>query len=218
MLGKGGRATGAAGADITMAEGLPDECRGGAGPSSSGDWRFLGAPGEQLRHAVVASLAELHAPGGLADLGCGRGDLLRWLNPRTVTGYLGIDADQALLAGITHPVIPVETAAARLDVFDPAGRTACVLVCAEVLYYLDGVERWLPELAAGFTGLSAVIVTQVVPRPEKPNWQRSVTRTWKAVQSIGWPERERVRISSASVDRAWDIVVYDLNRTKQNGG
>jgi trans-aconitate methyltransferase len=188
----------------------------GIDPADGDYWAFLDTPSEQLRHAVVAVAvgavqASLPEPGIVADLGCGRGHLLSWLSERLTAGYLGIDSDARMLAGITHARIPVETVAVPLEEFDPAGRSASVLVCSEVLYYLDAVDRLLLRLVSRFTGVQAVIVTSVVPRPDRPNWQRSIDRMNHSLKALGWSERERIRISSLAADQAWDIVVLDPN-------
>lgn len=171
-------------------------------------WEFLERPAEQLRHAVVASLIARERPGLVVDLGCGHGHLLRWLQPEIATGYLGVDQDAVLLKGLSHRALPVETIASTLEAFDPAGRVAGTLVCADVLYYIDDPDQVLARIVSGFTRLERIIATAIIPRPERANWVRSVGRMWEALGRLGWPELERVRVTSAAAQDGWDVVMY----------
>ena len=76
-----------------------------------------------------------------------------------------------------------------------------------MLGFIDAPGPVLERIAGAFESVGCVIVSMVVPRPDKPNWQRSATRVWTALAATDWPLVDRVRVESASARLAWDIEV-----------
>lgn len=103
----------------------------------------LGRGDAPILHTVLRMLAERHAAGVLADVGCGTGDLCRLASGR-FTRCLGIDA-------VKYDGLPsdVEFAAADLDAVPLPLADASVDVAAavEVIEHLENPRAFVRELA-----------------------------------------------------------------------
>ncbi|MEZ5774248.1 MAG: class I SAM-dependent methyltransferase [Hyphomicrobiaceae bacterium] len=175
---------------------------------SEGRWDFLEKPHEQLRHAVMASLIGQHARGEVIDLGAGRCPLLAWLRPGEVTRYIGVDLSATALAAMPASPIPSETITTSIEAFPMPDRPVGALVCAEALYFLDDPVGVLKAKVEAAQEVAAVVVSLVVPRPDKPNWKRNADRIWQGLEATGWPLVDKVRVGSEAAGIAWDVAVY----------
>jgi 2-polyprenyl-3-methyl-5-hydroxy-6-metoxy-1,4-benzoquinol methylase len=171
-----------------------------------------------LRLQVIASMIARHARGAVIDLGCDRGELMKLLDPHYVTRYVAVDREPGALADIPRSgPIPLDTVHASIEDYSPSITEAGAVVCAEALYFVDEPGGVLDALARRLCRLDSVIISMVTPIPEKPNWQRSVSRTWHSVERLGWPLRERARIwgHESGRDLSWDIVAFDPRRSTE---
>lgn len=174
---------------------------------------FMAAPHEQFRHAVIASLIESYGRGEVCDLGCGEGNLLRWLRPHFATRYIGVDVSATAVGRIASEAIPVETAVSPIETYAPPSRPLGSLVCAEALYYLqDQAGAHLARIAASLPALDVVIVSLVSARPDKPNWGKGSAIVQKSLDATGWPCIEQVEIKATTRGIGWQIAAYRPDR------
>ena len=184
-----------------------DECY------EAGKCAFLDAPDEQFRHAVIASLIASHGPGEVCDLGCGAGHLLRFLTPRFVTRYVGVDRSANALGRIETSAIPVSTVQGAIEHFVPAPRAIGSLVCSEVLYYLEDPGAVLARIAAAVPALDVMIASLIRTAAGKPNWTKGADLVTRSIAAAGWTSIERVTVAAESSGRAWEITVHRLPPT-----
>lgn len=173
----------------------------------AGQFDFLAAPDEQLRHAVIATLVESHGPGDVIDLGAGPGFQRRWLHPRFCTRYVAVDVSRTALDKLPAGEVPAETVCTSIESFTPPARPIGSIVCAEVLYALEHPGRELARIAAAAPSVGAVIVTLLAARPDKPNWAKGSAIVWAELESLGWPVVERVSVRASTRGIGWDIAV-----------
>ena len=169
-----------------------------------------------IRLSVIASMIGRHCRGAVIDLGCERGELLGMLDPSRVTSYVAVDREAAMLAEIPpHAAIPISRVTASIETFVPTIAEAGAIVCAEALYFVDHADRVLADMVGRMSRLDAVIVSMVTPIPEKPNWARSVGRTSRELESLGWSLLERTRVWGEESGRhiSWDIQAFDPRRS-----
>ena len=175
---------------------------------ADGRFDFLDRPHEQLRHAVIACLISRHAPGEVIDLGCGRGQQLRWLRGEDVTRYTGVDVSATALADVPQSPIPTETVVSSIEDYHAPAREVGAIICAEVLYFLEDPVGQLRRIVSEAAAAKAVIVSLVVPTENKPNWRKDVDFVWGAFDRSGWPLVDRVRVGSSAAQIAWDVALY----------
>ena len=175
---------------------------------ADGRFDFLDRPHEQLRHAVIACLISSHASGEVIDLGCGRGQQLRWLRAEDVTRYVGVDVSPTALAGVPEGPIPTETVVSSIEDYHAPARPVGAIVCAEALYFLEDPVGQLLRIAREAASAKAIIVSLVVPSDRKPNWRRDVDFVWNAFEQSGLPLIDKVRVGSSSAQIAWDVALY----------
>ncbi|MEZ5926528.1 MAG: methyltransferase domain-containing protein [Hyphomicrobiaceae bacterium] len=182
--------------------------------SSVERWTYLTRPSEQLRYAVIASLLKsLAPPGRVVELGSGHGHLLAWLDPAQVSAYEAVDIDAGLLSGLRHDRIEVTRKAQAVERYQPPAGPLAALVASEVLYYVEDPGRHLDRLWRATGAIDLVLISSVLPRPDKPNWRTGYERVRRAVAGTGWPVLDRVRIDSESDRLAWEIVALTPGAT-----
>ena len=175
---------------------------------ADGRFDFLDRPHEQLRHAVIACLISTHAQGEVIDLGCGRGQQLRWLRGEDVTRYVGVDVSPTALAGVPQSPIPTETVVSAIENYHAPAREVGAIICAEALYFLDDPVGHLRRIAGEATSAKALIVSLVVPSERKPNWRKDVDFVWNAFDQSGLPPIDKIRVGSSAAQIAWDVAIY----------
>jgi SAM-dependent methyltransferase len=175
---------------------------------ADGRFDFLDKPHEQLRHAVISCLISRHAPGDVIDLGCGRGQQLRWLRPEDVTRYIGVDVSPTALADVPKSSIPTETVVSSIENYHAPAREIGAIICAEVLYFLEDPAAQLRRIARETKSAKAIIISLVVPNERKPNWRKDVEAVWGAFERSGLPLIDKVRVSSEAAQIAWDVALY----------
>lgn len=174
---------------------------------ASDRWQFLERPAERLRYAAIASLIRsLAGHGRVVEIGGGKGYLLGWLDPVQTSGYVAVDTDARLLSGLRHALIPISRHAVPMEVFAPAPGPIAALVASEVLYYVEEPGHHLVRLWRAAGHIELALVSSVLPRPDKPNWQRGHDRVTHALAGTGWPVLDRIRLESAEDRLAWEIV------------
>lgn len=178
-------------------------------PSHDGSdrWRFLERPSERLRYGIIASLIRSHAPKGpVVELGAGRGALLDLLDPEQTDAYIAVDTDAGLLAQIAHDRIAVERVETAVESFAPSPAPIAALVASEVLCYVEAPLAHLLRIWRAARRVDLVLVSSVLPRADKPNWQRGYDRVRQAIEATGWPQLDTIRIGSAADALGWEVV------------
>jgi hypothetical protein len=170
-------------------------------------WGFLERPSERLRYGIIASLIRSQAQRGrVVELGAGRGELLGLLDPEQTDAYVAVDKDADLLARIDHDRIPVERVAAAVEAFAPSNQPIAALVASEVLCYVEAPLTHLLRLWRTASRIDLVLVSSVLPRADKPNWQRGYDRVRQAIEATGWRQLDTIRIGSAADALGWEVV------------
>lgn len=185
---------------------MPPESR--AAPSSSDRWAYLGRPSERLRYAAIGSLIRSHGlRGRIVEIGAGRGELLGWLDPAHVETYVAVDIDAHLLGELGHDRIAIERVNRALEIYTPERQPIAALVLSEVLYYTEVSSHHLMRIWRSACRIDLALVSTVLPRPDKPNWQRSYDRVRQALADTAWPVLDTIRIDSAAEQLAWEVTV-----------
>jgi SAM-dependent methyltransferase len=180
----------------------------------SGKYSFLHKPAEQKRLAEIAAMvSRAAAPSGqveVADIGCGEGLLLRYLEPRHVSRYIAVDISGVALKSIREGRIPVARVRTGLGDWDgrPVPLNPRVVVASEVLYYDPQGVTQLRKLMARLPGRVELIISCVAGKPDKPNWAAASLELWRQVRLAGWRRIEHRTIRDERSGLAWDIARY----------
>lgn len=173
----------------------------------SNRWGFLERPSERLRYGIIASLIRSQAPRGrVVELGAGRGELLGLLDPEQSDAYVAVDTDAGLLDRIAHDRIAIERVEKTVEAFTPTSQPIAALVASEVLCYVEEPLTHLLRLWRVSGQIDLVLVSSVLPRADKPNWQRGYDRVRQAIEATGWPLLDTIRIGSAADALGWEVV------------
>jgi len=180
----------------------------------SGRFSFLHKPAEQKRlmeiAAMIARAAREHGPVEVADIGCGEGLLLRFLDPRLVKRYIALDISGVALKAIREGTIPVARVRSGFAEWDgrPQPIAPRIVVASEVLYYdVQGVSQMRKALSRSPRTVE-VIVSCVAGRPDKPNWAASSLELWHQVRLAGWRRLEQTLVRDDRAGLAWDIARF----------
>lgn len=182
----------------------------------AGKYAFLRRPAERARLGAIAAMIErstrARRPVEIADLGCGEGLLLDFLDPSRVWRYVAVDISREALRAVPDGDIAVRRVRAGLHEWDgrPAPLARRILVASEVLYYHPLGVAHLKMLGERRGGASEAIVSCVAGKAGKPNWTHSANRLWRGMQGTGWRRIEGARVRDASADLAWDIARYAI--------
>jgi 2-polyprenyl-3-methyl-5-hydroxy-6-metoxy-1,4-benzoquinol methylase len=100
-----------------------------------GDWAALDSLDEMGHYAVIGGYTRfLHSSPSILDVGCGSGQLLKWINP-AFESYVGIDVAEAAIAGAnTHKLAKVTCVTADFNTWDTALQFD-IVIFNESLYY-----------------------------------------------------------------------------------
>jgi len=101
--------------------------------------------GDKIRYQTIATFCE----GTILDVGCGTGDLSKYLNPEMVMGYVGLDTDG---------IVDIHGSIYHLPFKD---RSFDTVVISEVLEHLEQPANALRELAR--VSKKRIVIT--VPNP-----------------------------------------------------
>ncbi len=173
-----------------------------------GRWNFLDNPDEQVRLACVAGFIAAHAPGEVIDLGSGKGRLLNYARPGSISRYVAVDVARSALDEVPPAPFPIETHCLSIEEFTPEKRAVGTLVASEVLYFLDNPAEHVARIADACETLEAVVVSLLAPNPEKPNWCRAAERVWSGFNELGWARHQSVRVENDSKGTGWDVVLF----------
>lgn len=179
---------------------------------ASGRWDFLSARHEQTRLAVVASFIANYAPGCVLDLGGGRGDLLRWCPPASVSRYIDVDVSQVAMADVPEQPFPVEKHVMSLADYRPGATGIDCIVASEVLYFVDDAASHIDAIAKEAGGVTGIVISLVAANRKKPNWEKASGRIWSQFDDLGWPLHQSVHVHNHSNDAGWDLRFYLFDR------
>lgn len=180
---------------------------------ASDRWRFLERPAERLRYAVIGSLIRsLAGKGQVTEIGSGGGHLLRWLDAAQTTAYTAVDIDADLLSGLHHDRISITRHPIPMEEFVPPANPIAALVVSEVLYYVEDPGSHLMRIWQNAGEVELALISSILPKPDKPNWQRGYDRVTAAITTTGWRIIDRIRIESATERLAWEIVALRPGR------
>jgi 2-polyprenyl-3-methyl-5-hydroxy-6-metoxy-1,4-benzoquinol methylase len=109
---------------------------------------YLDSPDEQPRYSVLVGYLETVGPGArILDLGCGSGLLLTKIAHVPFLSYTGVDGSAVAIQQARRRLGGDNRSCFRVgDVGSDHTGPADVIVCSEVLYYIDDPRRFLAQV------------------------------------------------------------------------
>jgi 2-polyprenyl-3-methyl-5-hydroxy-6-metoxy-1,4-benzoquinol methylase len=144
---------------------------------AAGEWSKLGKLDEMPRYALVSGyIRTIGATASVLDVGCGEGNVSRWLFESGNRRYLGVDVSRiAILEARAHSSNEAQFEVADAATFDP-GEQFDIIVLNEVLYYMAEPEAVL-ERYASFLAPDGVLIISMYRVPESLcAWRRCAPR------------------------------------------
>jgi 2-polyprenyl-3-methyl-5-hydroxy-6-metoxy-1,4-benzoquinol methylase len=144
---------------------------------AAGEWSKLGKLDEMPRYALVSGyIRTIGATASVLDVGCGEGNLSRWLFESGNRRYMGVDVSRiAILEARAHSSNEAQFEVADAATFDP-GEQFDVIVLNEVLYYMAEPEAVL-ERYESFLAPGSVLIISMYRVPESLcAWRRCAPR------------------------------------------
>ena len=180
------------------------------GDYRAGRWDHLGAEREAARYRALARhVTRYSAAPSVLDVGCGRCILHEHLGgPRFAGRYLGVDWAVAALPagtwGLGHGVV-----CGQADRLPVRGRFD-VIVCSEVLYYLDRPVDLVTDLLCRLTPDGQLLVSLYQPDPSvRPGWYEVVRDLDDRLGALPLTSRRPVRDAAAN---AHEWLLYEIRR------
>jgi 2-polyprenyl-3-methyl-5-hydroxy-6-metoxy-1,4-benzoquinol methylase len=133
---------------------------------AAGEWSKLGKLDEMPRYALVSGyIRTIGATASVLDVGCGEGNLSRWLFESGNRRYMGVDVSRiAILEARAHSSNEAQFEVADAATFDP-GEQFDVIVLNEVLYYMAEPEAVLARYES-FLAPGGVLIISMYRVPE----------------------------------------------------
>ncbi|MGJ5079306.1 class I SAM-dependent methyltransferase [Bradyrhizobium sp. HKCCYLS3013] len=178
--------------------------RNWAAEHEAGRWSFLSEPPEQGRLALVAALARMYGEGTVIDVGCARGELRHWLDPRVFHRYVGVDITAAAFRGAGPSDIVSEWIEAGIESYEPPPIPGAVIVFSEVLYYLERPERELVRLSQALKA-NCALVSITVPGTRHPEYRDRVAAIWEAIGRLTWRMAADLTLADERGGERWRI-------------
>jgi 2-polyprenyl-3-methyl-5-hydroxy-6-metoxy-1,4-benzoquinol methylase len=144
---------------------------------AAGEWSKLGSLDEMPRYALVAGYIRTFSPAAsVLDVGCGEGNLSRWLFESGNRPYMGVDVSRIAI----NEARARSSSEARFEVadaatFDPREQFD-IIVLNEVLYYMAEPET-VVERYEGFLKPGGVLIISMYRVAESIcAWRRCASR------------------------------------------
>ena len=182
------------------AEGLDAEYK-------AGKWDFINDLKEQPRQgAITAWLAACNALDSVLEVGCGEGNLCRYLLPLGVGDYLGIDLSEAALdvAARSFPTARFERA--DFTTFEPpSGKRFSAVLFNEVLSYTEDqagqIERYRPFVAEG----GVMVLSMYQPSRPESGAHAEIAEAWAATETENWQVLDDIVLKSTPKNITWRL-------------
>jgi hypothetical protein len=145
--------------------------------------------------------------GRVVELGGVGGYLLGWLDPGQISAYDAVDIDADLHAGLRHDRIPVTFSHQPIETYTPATTPTADMAASEVLYFVEAPGAQLLRIWRTVARIDIALISCVLPRFDKPNWQRGYDRVEQAIEATGWPVIDRIRVESTDAGLAWEVTM-----------
>src|SRR5262249_17749696 len=166
--------------------------------------KYLEFAGPRLQPALdLLSRVPLAAPASVYDLGCGAGNVTRFLAERWPTAFVtGVDGSPAMLAKARAAAPSVPWEEADLQTWRPS-RPANLLFSNAALHWLDGHAHLFPRLVADLSP-GGVLAVQMPRNHGAPSHTEMVA----AAEAGPWRERLRPTLRARPV--AEPSLYYDV--------
>lgn len=178
----------------------------------AGKWDFINALDEQGRQGIVAAwLVACNALSSVLDVGCGEGNLCRYLLPHGMDTYLGTDLSDAALAkaALTYPQATFRNA--DFNTFEPiAGETYSAILFNEVLSYTDDQASQIARYRQWLRPGGVIIISMYAPARETSGAHKEIAQAWKALEGPGWTVLDDLVLTSKSKSVTWKLRLAGL--------
>ena len=164
---------------------------------ASGELDHYDAPHEAVRYAVLVGYIRDRRPRTILDIGCGVGILRRHVDHLDFNKYVGIDPSRAAVdvaAGLGYDRTDFEVATVPTGAHD-------VIVCNEMLYYVDDLDDLLERIGDCLTP-DGRLVTSVYKHPGDFALHRILERRFRAVHAVD--------VRNRHTPHRWKLASYAL--------
>jgi 2-polyprenyl-6-hydroxyphenyl methylase/3-demethylubiquinone-9 3-methyltransferase len=171
-----------------------------------GRWDFLQNIKEVPRYGVIAAylrqVLSAESPGSLLDIGCGDGVLLKYLDPRTLDHYVGVDVSQTALDRFRNLPDCGQLVAADLSTFSPA-RLFDIVLFNEVLFFADDPVRQLNRYRSHISPTGAMIVSLYAK--DTGGARRVLDQVHAELTGPGWQLIDHCRLTTLKKGTSWQL-------------
>jgi len=173
----------------------------------AGKWDFINALDEQARQGVVAAwLVACESLSSVLDVGCGEGNLCRYLLPHGLGAYLGTDLSEAALSAAAAEFPDATFQVADFNTFRPDdGETYSAILFNEVLSYTqdqaEQIRRYRNWLRPG----GVMVLSMYAPARETSGAHKEIARAWDATEGPDWRCLDDLVLTSRSKHVTWKM-------------
>lgn len=172
-----------------------------------GKWDFIdGLPEQPRQGAITAWLVACDALDRVLDVGCGAGNLCRYLLPHRPGAYLGIDLSVAALEAARRSWPEADFRQADFTAFaPPAGADYSAIVFNEVLSYAGDqaaeIARYRPFLRPG----GVIVISMYAPARPDSGAHEEIAAAWRATEGAGWQVLDELVLTSRVKNVTWKL-------------
>ncbi|MBL8227779.1 MAG: class I SAM-dependent methyltransferase [Bryobacterales bacterium] len=174
-----------------------------------GGWEFLKEIQETGHYAVIAGyLRRLVQGAAIVDLGCGEALLYRYLHPRSVASYTGIDIAPTAIRKAEADPSRMELIAGSLDGAPIAGRCWDAIVCNEILYCLPKPIQTLQRYLGRLSSPGYVVVSMYDHNLHPDAARQRVRGIWRDLEAAGLTALDETGIVSRPRNLRWTVKAF----------
>ena len=173
----------------------------------AGKWDFINALEEQPRQGIVAAwLVACDALSSVLDVGCGEGNLCRYLLPHGLGDYLGVDLSGAALANAAGLYPQAAFRDADFNTFEPdQGATYSAILFNEVLSYTDDQAGQIARYRKWLRPDGVMVVSMYAPNRPASGAHAEIARAWKATDGAQWTVLDDLVLTSSAKNVTWKL-------------
>jgi 2-polyprenyl-6-hydroxyphenyl methylase/3-demethylubiquinone-9 3-methyltransferase len=165
------------------------------------EWSYLNNNSEVARYGVVAGyICRYLDSGTLLDLGCGEAILCKYLVPRSVKQYVGIDCSDVVFS-LEHLPIPSLLSRARIETYCPEVSFNAI-VFNEVLYYLTDPRATLTRYAR-YLSSDGILVISMYDNRRSVELTNKVAEAWASTADPEFETVDQAEITNVVQDLTW---------------